>query len=54
MKKYSKPVVKACDIRMAAILAGSGDPTLKNSVTTASQLSNERNDFFGEDEEASW
>ena len=52
MKKYSKPVVKACNIRMAAILAGS--PTLKNSVTTASQLSNERNDFFGEDEEAAW
>ena len=52
MKKYSKPVVKACGIRMAAILAGS--PTLKNSVTTAPQLSNERNDFFGEDEEPTW
>ena len=52
MKKYSKPVVKVCGIRMAAILAGS--PMLKNSVTTASQLSNERGGFFGEDEEASW
>ena len=52
MKKYSKPIVKACGIRMAAILAGS--PTLNSKVTTASQLSNERGGFFGEDEEAAW
>ena len=52
MKKYSKPIVKACTIRMSSIIANS--PTLKDSGTDASQLSNERNDFFGEDEEASW
>ena len=53
MKKYSKPIVKACGIRMASILVGS-DPKLNNGYGDGTTLSNDRNNFFSEDEEAAW
>ena len=53
MKKYSKPVVKACTLRMSSILTGS-DPKIKGFGTGAEQLSNERNNFFDEEEAPAW
>ena len=52
MKKYSKPIVKACTIRMSSIIANS--PTLKDSGTDADQLGKERGGFFDDEEGLSW
>lgn len=52
MKKYSKPEVEACEIGTDSILAESLG---LNDSKGGSQLGNERNNFFGEEEETlSW
>ena len=53
MKKYSKPIVKACKISMSSIIAGSKFG-INEDNTNATQLSNERGGFFDEEEAPAW
>lgn len=48
MKKYSKPVVKACEIRMASILA---DSLGLNGSHGTTQYGNDRKKIIDEEEE---
>lgn len=51
MKKYNKPVLKSVMINSTLILNGSVG--IKSSYATG-QLSNERNNFFDEEEAPAW
>lgn len=51
-KTYIAPKVKTVNVRMSSIIATS--PGVNDGYGSGPALSNERNDFFGEDEEPTW
>lgn len=53
-KTYNAPKVKTVNVRMSGIIASSPTANDDYGQKNGPRLSNERNDFFGENEEAAW